>query len=306
MSNKKTKCVSRFEDEDCKVHKPITDPIRGEVYCGNCGKVFSEKMENSFHEDRFVQEGKWYSEARTGPSLSLTMHDKGLYTVIGGDKDSTGHSISGKNREIFYRLRSWDKRSKSESKIRNLGAAFTLLNGLKTKLAIPDNVVENAAYTYRKAQAKGLIKGRSIAPLLLASLYVACRETQTPRTMDDIAKAGNVKKSAISRSLRLLVRSLNLSLAQYDISSFITRLANNLNCSEKIKREAVEILEKAKKIGIVEGKNPVAIATATLYISNLQNGKSLSQGTFSKISGISGVTIRNICYLIKNKLRLQI
>ena len=290
----------------CQDHLVVTDLERGEIYCGTCGIVFTEKIENLQYDDHYIHDGNYFSEARTGPSMTLTMHDKGLYTLIGGNKDSSGHSISGQNRTMFYRLRSWDKRSKSEPRTRNLGAAFTLLHGLKTKLAIPENVLEKAAYIYRKAQSSGLIRGRSFPPILIAALYVACRESNTPRTLNDLSKAGNVKRAIISSSLRLLIKNLNLRLEQYDISDFIARLSNNLNFSEKTKRMAFEILQKSKKIRIVEGKNPMAFATASLYLASVLSGETRSQAKFSDASGISCVTIRNTSALIKSKLKLRI
>ena len=42
-------------------------------------------------------------------------------------------------------------REANQEKTATLSKAFTLLHGMKTKLGIPNNVVENAAYIYRKA-----------------------------------------------------------------------------------------------------------------------------------------------------------
>ena len=43
----------------------------------------------------------------------------------------------------------------------------------ENKLGIPDNVVENAAYLYRKIVSAKLTRGRTMASLISASLY-AC------------------------------------------------------------------------------------------------------------------------------------
>jgi transcription initiation factor TFIIIB Brf1 subunit/transcription initiation factor TFIIB len=51
----------------------------------------------------------------------------------------------------------------------------------KEKLGLSDTIVEKAAYTYRKVQERGLIRGRTIDSMLAAALYSACREMETPR-----------------------------------------------------------------------------------------------------------------------------
>ena len=241
--------------------------------------------------------------ARTGPATSLTMYDKGLSTIIGTNKDFSGNTLSSKTKYKFNRLRTWDQRSKSKN-IATLSKAFTLLHGMKTKLGIPDNVVENAAYIYRKIVSAKLTRGRTMVSLISASLYAACRENGIPRTLDDIASAGNIERRILSRDLRTIIRNLGLNLKQYDTASFISKISNNMNLKESIKRDAFEILRRCEKEQITAGKHPVAQAAASLYISCIMNGKNISQKKFSIESGVSDVTIRNRSVLIKKTLKL--
>jgi len=197
----------------CKTYPVITDSERGEVLCGGCGLILVQNMVDQSQESKSYTQEEFMTQTRTGPPLSLTMNDKGLSTIIGNNVDSTGKSLSNKNKLFFRRLRLWDKRSRSRSTY-SLSKAFTQLNAMKTKLAIPDNVVEHAAYIYRKAVAAKLTRGRTMSSLISASLYAACRETNTPRTLDDIAKTGNIERRALSRDLRTLIRRLDLRLGQ--------------------------------------------------------------------------------------------
>jgi len=287
----------------CKTYPVITDSERGEVLCGGCGLILVQNMVDQSQESKSYTQEEFMTQTRTGPPLSLTMNDKGLSTVIGNNVDSTGKSLSNKNKLAFVRLRLWDKRSRSRSTY-SLSKAFTQLNAMKTKLAIPNNVVEHAAYIYRKAVAAKLTRGRTMSSLISASLYAACRETNTPRTLNDIAKTGNIERRALSRDLRTLIRRLDLRLGQYDPGSFIVKLANNLNLKEKTKRDALDFLKRAEEKEITSGKHPVALAAASLYLSSVINGERLSQKKFSGASGISDVTIRNRVTQIKKTLGL--
>ena len=289
--------------DTCKTYPAITDSERGEIFCGGCGLVLVDNMSDISHENNGYSPEDFMKMARTGPATSLTMNDRGLSTVIGADKDSTGKAISGKTKYEFNRLRTWDQRSKSRQTA-SLSKAFTKLHGMKTKLGIPNNVVENAAYIYRKAVNAKLTRGRTMNSLIAASLYAACRESNIPRTLDDITKAGNVERRILSRDLRTIIKKLELNLNQYNTSSFISKISNNMNLNEKTKRDAFKILDLCEKEQITAGKHPVAQAAASLYISCIMNGEKISQKKFSVESGVSDVTIRNRAVLIKKTLKL--
>jgi len=289
--------------DTCKTYPVITDSERGEIVCGGCGLILVQNIaDTSYESSGYTLEG-FMKQARTGPATSLTMYDRGLSTVIGVNKDFSGNALPSKTKYEFNRLRTWDQRSKSRNTA-TLSKAFTLLHGMKTKLGIPNNVVENAAYIYRKVVSAKLTRGRTMTSLISASLYAACRENNIPRTLDDIANAGNVERKILSRDLRTIIRKLGLNLNQYDTASFISKISNNMNLKEKIKRDAFEILKRCEKEQITAGKHPVAQAAASLYISCIMNGENISQKKFSVESGVSDVTIRNRSVLIKKTLKL--
>ena len=289
--------------DTCKTYPAITDSERGEIVCGGCGLILLQNMADASYENNGYTSEDFMKLARTGPATSLTMNDRGLSTVIGTNKDSTGKALSSKTKYEFNRLRTWDQRSKSR-KTASLSKAFTLLHGMKTKLGISNNVVENAAYIYRKVVSAKLTRGRTMTSLISASLYAACRENNIPRTLDDIANAGNVERRILSRDLRTIIKKLELNLNQYDTSSFISKISNNMNLKEKTKRDAFGILRRCEKEQITAGKHPVAQAAASLYISCIMNGEKISQKKFAVESGISDVTIRNRVNLIKKTLKL--
>ncbi len=290
--------------DTCKTYPVITDIERGEMLCGGCGLVLVQNIADLSHENNGYTQEDFMSQARTGPATSLTMHDRGLSTVIGNNVDSSGHALSSRTKLTFGRLREWDKRSKSRT-TSALSKAFTLLNGMKTKLAIPDNVVEEAAYLYRKAASAKLTRGRTMASLVSATLYAACRETNTPRTLDDISKVGNVERRTLSRDFRTLIKKFDLKLDQYDTASFIVKISNNLNLREKTKRDALSIFKQSEDKKITSGKHPVALAAASLYLSCIINGEKISQKRFGAAAGVSDVTIRTRAALIKKTLGIS-
>src|SRR3990170_1115251 len=221
----------------------VTDTNTGENFCGKCGYVLTDQSVESGPEWRSFSKEEHEGRSRAGVPTSLAMHDMGLATIIGPtDRDATGKPLSASMRSTIERLRTWDSRSQVHEPIdRNFRQAFSELDRLKYKLAVGDAVIEKAAYIYRKALDKGLVRGRSISALIAASLYAACRDTETPRTLKDIGHSSNIKRKDIARCYRLLLRELGLKMPVVDPIKCIARIASKAGLSEKTKRRALLI-----------------------------------------------------------------
>jgi transcription initiation factor TFIIB len=280
----------------CGDKKMVTDQNTGELFCGACGLVVTDKISDTGAEWRSFANDET-NRTRVGAGTSLTMHDMGLSTIIGTqNKDSTGKPLTSAMKSSIERLRTWDSRSQAHSSAeRNLRQALNEMDKLKDKLALTDAVIEKAAYIYRKAMEKKLVRGRSIHGLVAACLYASCRNTETPRTLDDIAKGINIRRKDVARCYRLIFRELELKMPVVDPVKGVSRIASIAKLTEKSKRKAVEILEMAKKLGIAAGKDPMGIAAAALYIACISTGEVKSQKEISIASGVTEVTIRNRC-----------
>ncbi|MEK0343574.1 MAG: transcription initiation factor IIB [Nitrosopumilus sp.] len=279
----------------CGKKSLLTDEVTGEQFCGKCGYVISEKVDELGPEQRSFSTQGGVDTARTGSPISLTRHDKGLSTVINpANKDAAGKPLTASMKSTITRLRTWDSRSQvHESVDRNLRQALNELYRLKDKLAISSSVLEKAAYLYRKALEKKLVRGRSISALIAASLYAACRDAETPRTLKDVAEAANVKRKDISRCYRLLHLELELKMPVVDSIQCIPRISSKLKVTEKIKRFAAKILKETQERQETAGKDPMGLAAAALYYSCVINGVSITQQTLAEAAGVTEVTIRN-------------
>jgi transcription initiation factor TFIIB len=273
---------------------PIVTDSNGEIACTNCGYVVTQTSEDLGKEWRNFNDDK-RDRARTGARITLTKYDMGLNTTIGtGDRDSSGNPITQSMKITMHRLRSWDSRSKLHSTdTRNLSRAFNEMNRLNDKLALNDMVMEKTAYIYRKAEEKGLARGRSITSLLAASVYAACRDTETPRSLSDMARTCNLKRKEVARCYRLLIRELDLKMPVADPVKCVSRIANKASISERSKRKALEIIKMAKETRITSGKGPMGLAATALYIACVLNGECTTQKIVAEASSVTEVTIRN-------------
>jgi transcription initiation factor TFIIB len=305
VTGKKSKEVAFLSD------LVVTDPDTGELIRKDTGEVISDNALSQEKEWRSfdIEEGK--NRARAGAPTSLAFHDMGLSTMIGKEgTDAAGNLIDSATRMRMGRLRMWNSRSQSHSPTeRNLQQAFTMLSRIKDRLGLPSHVTEKAAYTYRKAQERGLIRGDSIGSVLAASIYVAARQSGVLRTLDDISESSNVKPKQAARSYRRIVSKLDIKVPMIDSTKYIVKVANNLNFDEKIKRKALELMEQAQKKNILVGKDPISMAASILYLVNLEEGQqnlSRTQAEIAKAAGVTEVTVRNRSKELRKKLGISL
>ena len=281
----------------------INDSSTAEVFCGNCGMVVTDKEVDQGPEWRSFT-GDEKNNARAGRRTTLTRHDQGLSTMIGiVNKDSSGKPLSTSMKNSIERLRTWDSRSQARNTVdRNLKIALSEIDKLKDKLALTDAVIEKAAYIYRKAMEKKLVRGRSINGMVAACLYAACRDTETPRSLGEVATGINIRRKEIAKCYRLIFKELELKMPVADPIKVVAKIASRSRLDEKSKRQAIKILIQAKECGISAGKDPMGIAAAALYLAASMTGTSVSQKEISYASGVTEVTIRNRCAGLKKML----
>ncbi len=286
----------------------VHDHDNGEIICVDCGLVLNEKMINKGPEWRAFTQKEKESRIRVGMPTSYSLFDKGLSTTIGRvDRDALGRKLPLPTRLKMWRLRKWQIRSRVQSNIeRNLAKAMAELTRLSDKLNIHGSVKENAAMIYRKALEKGLVRGRTIAGIMTAALYAACRSSKTPRTLREIAEKSLVDKKDIARCYRLLLRELDIQMPIADPLTYLSKIAENLGLSGEIQGLAIQILRDARKARVSTGKDPTGLAAAALYIACLQSRKKKAQKDIAEAAGVTEVTVRNRYKTLKRQLGLEL
>ena len=222
-------------------------------------------------------------------------------------KDAYGRNLPLDTKVQMIRLRKWQIRSRvHSSEDRNLAQAMAELDRLCDKLNIHSPIKERAALIYRKALIQGLVRGRSISEIAAASLYAACRITQTPRTLREITHQSPIDKKDIARCYRLMLKDLHLQMPRPDAQMRIPKIAARVGVGEKTQRTAVEIIRRAEKMKITAGKDPMGLAAAALYIACVLNREKRTQKMIADAAGVTEVTIRNRYKGLKDALKIDV
>ncbi|MFX1337579.1 MAG: transcription initiation factor IIB [Promethearchaeota archaeon] len=292
---------------ECGNNNLILDNSRAEIICNDCGLVLTQKIIDSGPEWRAFSTEEANNKVRVGAPTTLTLHDKGLSTMIGWkNKDAFGKSISPKMKAEVYRLRKWHVRTRTNKSIdRNLAYAMNELDRFASQLNLSKDIKESSAHIYRKMANKNLIRGRSIEAMLIASIYAACRLNSVPKTLDDFIEFASVDKKKIARCYRLIINELRISIKVSSPINFIPRFCAELNLSGSTQNRAAEILKLAKKFRITAGKAPTGLAGAALYVAAMQEGERRTQREISLAAGVTEATIRNRYKELINHLKIQ-
>ena len=291
----------------CNTGRLVTDLDSGEVVCGSCGLVSPDIITDGRAESRTFFEAGTDNRQRVGAPSSLAFHDMGLSTIIGNEnQDSTGRRLDASITSIMHRLRLWDGRTQANSAAhRNLMRAFRELGKLKHKLGLTDAIVEKAAYVYRKAQEKQMIRGRSISSMLAAAVYMACREMGAPKSIREMTEIMEVKSTALSHCYRLIVLELDIKVPLIDPTKYVAQIANKAGISEKTKRLAISVMHDIVKNEISAGKNPIGLSATVLYLACLISNENRTQKTIADAAGVTEVTMRNRLKELKTKASLN-
>ena len=293
----------------------IDDIHNGEKICSGCGLVAMEQMSDYGPESRATNLEDKMKLARATGQTTYSQHDLGIRTEIAlGTKDFSGKTINSEVANQMYNLRKWQTRIRVASpRERRLANILSKIGETCQSLSLSRNVIESASMIYRNFEGQFDAKGKSVSCMSAATIYMACKQCDVVRSLDEICKAtGSSKDEKMNVKLtakyyRMLVMELGSSTAPVvTLDKYISKIANLAKLEVRVERLAAEIAEKTQDHSLADGKAPNGLAAAYLYIASTLLGQSILQRDVSSIAGITEVTIRNRCKEILTVYKMKI
>lgn len=279
---------------ECGSRNLLSDDVRGETTCGDCGLVLAESAVDQGAEWRTFgpdDEGK----ARTGAPMSYRLHDKGLSTDIDWrNTDFSGRAISGKSRSQLYRMRKWQSRARvNSSRERNLQKALPEISRIGSQLGLGSSHMEEASAIYRRAVNADMIRGRSIDALVAASVYAVCCLNKLGRTIEEVCKHSRIGRKELTRTYKLMKQKLRMRMDINRPEDYVQSFCSKLALNTKTVQRVYDIITEATKKELVDGKSPTGVTAAAIYIGCQLERQIRTQLEISKVSNVTEVTIRN-------------
>jgi transcription initiation factor TFIIB len=293
---------------ECESKRIVRDYEKGELLCSGCGLIIVENIHDMGPEWRAFDSEQKEKKARGGAPIKFMRPNKGLVTEIDQyNRDIRGSKISPKKQAQLYRMRKWHKRvSIASSMERNLVIALSELDRVASSLGLPDNIKESAALLYRRAVKAELIRGRLIESVVAAVIYAICRIQGIPRTLDEISKASGIQKKEIGRAYRFIKTELEVDVPLTNPSQYISKFATALRLGGEVQEDAVRLIGKALRKGLISGRGPTGVSAAALYIASAMHGEKKTQKEVADVAGVTEVTIRNRYRELKKELGLKV
>ncbi len=305
---------------ECKANL-IQDHSKGEYICERCGCVVMDQVDDYGRESNSTDFEEKSKNTRASGSTSFALHDYGLRTEIAyGSRDYAGKSIDHQMAETMNSIRKWHLRSRIVSpQERRLSNVLTKINETASALSLPKLLVETSAMLYRNFESNHEAKGKSIACMAAATIYLACKKCSVVRSLEEIVEATGVSKQdrstvkLASKYYRMMVMEMGVFTEQppvqgtsshqqsqppaiaMAIDHYIAKLANMAKIDTKVERLAIDIAHKTDDHLLADGKAPNGLAAAYIYVASILLGVNILQRDVSSLSGVTEVTIRNRC-----------
>jgi transcription initiation factor TFIIB len=309
----------------------IHDHSKGEYICERCGCVVMDQVEDFGRESNATDFEEKSKNTRASGSTSFALHDYGLRTEIAyGSKDYAGKSIDYQMAETMNSIRKWHIRSRIVSpQERRLSNVLTKINETCAAMSLPKLLVETSAVLYRNFESSCEAKGKSIACMAAATIYLACKKCSVVRSLEEIVEATGVTdqdRSSVklaSKYYRMMVMEMGVFTEQAPapqnvqqpaqaqpmslaIDHYISKLANMAKIDTKVERLAIDVAHKTDDHMLADGKAPNGLAAAYIYIASMLLGVNILQRDVSSLSGVTEVTIRNRCKDILTGFKLTV
>ncbi|KAG2478764.1 MAG: Transcription initiation factor B [Nitrosopumilales archaeon] len=293
----------------------VDDSQNGEIICSGCGVVVADQIADYGPESKGSNLEEKMKLARATGQTTYSQHDLGITTEIAiGTKDFSGKTINSNVASQMHNLRKWQQRVRvSSPRERRLVNVLTKIGEICQNISLSKNVLETASIIYRNLDEKVDVKGKSVASISAATIYMACKQCEVVRSLDEICEGScspneiKAKAKLAARYYRTMVMEMGTANAPVvTMDKYISKIANLTKTDVRVERLALELAEKTKNSNLADGKAPNGIASAYLYVASVLLGQSILQRDVSSIAGVTEVTIRNRCKEILTKYRLKI
>nr|WP_167827917.1 transcription initiation factor IIB family protein [Pyrolobus fumarii] len=262
------------------------------------GHVIDDQPLDSGPEWRAFNAEEHITRSRVGAPLTERFHDRGVYTVMQPTRDPRFRKLAA----LQARLRV----EKHESEVE----AFQELNEVAGILGVPSHVIDTAAVLLRKALSKKVMRrvgGKRLREWMAAIIVAAARIAGGPSlSIREAAERLGLDAARVARAYRELVMSLGVHVKPPDPAQTVPKLTEKLGLNPAVEILAARLLNALRQRGLTQGKPPLGLAAAAVYLSSILLDQKRNQMDIAKAAGITDATIRNRYKDIVNNLFIEV
>lgn len=308
MFDKEIECVyDQREDEELVATsdgcKTCGSPLRlGEesfYVCSNpaCGKICREILDES-PEWRYygASDSKASDPTRCGMPTNPLLEESSVGCRI--------YCAGGSSYEMrkIGRFTEWQTSYKEKSQSHE----FEHIKVMASIAGIPKIIIDAACVIHKKISEEKTFRGLNRDGIIAASIYIACRRNNFPRTSKELAVIFHLDTTSATNGCKNAMSILNslekdmcaddkTHLCKMTPHDFIERYCSKLNMNKELTKLCQFIAIKIEKQNMIPENTPHSVAAGIIYFIGELCNVSISKKDVNKVSEISEVTI-NKCY----------
>lgn len=214
--------------------------------------------------------------------------------------------LAGKYSHEMRKLRRYTEWQSMPYKEKSQYDEFQLITTLASNGGLPKIIIDNALMYHKKISEKKTYRGMNRDGIIAASVYIACRNNNYPRTSREIAIIFNLDNASATRGCKNAISILNemetnieqnekTVLCMTKPSAFIPRFCSRLQIPEELTKLCEFIALRVEKNNMIPENTPNSIAAGIIYFIVYYCNLGATKTEISDVSEISEVTI-NKCY----------
>lgn len=183
---------------------------------------------------------------------------------------------------------------------------FQLITTLASNGGLPKIIIDDALQYHKKISEQKTYRGMNRDGIIAASVYIACRIHNYPRTSREIALIFNLDNASATRGCKNAISILNeletnmeqnekTVLCMTKPSAFIPRFCSRLQIPDELTKLCEFIALRVEKNNMIPENTPNSIAAGIIFFIVHHCNLGTPKANISDVSEISEVTI-NKCY----------
>ena len=299
--NSEISCVYRAEGqrdicECCNSTLITTD--EGFLTCSNCGVIYKDILDQGAEWRYYGGDDNHNGDpTRAGPPINPLLKESSF-----GCKVICPTRASYEMRKI-RRYAEWQSMPYKE---KSQYDEFEIIKIMSHNSGIPKIIVDEALRQHKKLSEMKTFRGCNRDGIIAASVYVAGRIHNYPRTAKEIATIFHLDNTSATKGCKNAMCLLNKSekdnigndkthFHQTKPTSFIERYASRLNFNKELTMLCKFVAKKIEEKSIIPENSPPSVAAGIVYFIAQSCNLNVSKKTVHNCSEISEVTI-NKCY----------
>ncbi|CAG5134002.1 unnamed protein product, partial [Candidula unifasciata] len=151
---------------------------------------------------------------------------------------------------------------------------------------------DRANTLFKQIYESKILKGYNVEATVSASLYIACREDNVPRSFKEICAVSQTSVKEIGRHYRIILNNLKTCVGLISTGDFMSRFCRTLSLPGTVQEAAKRIADKAKELGLISARNPVSVAAAAIYMASYLSDNKRTVKEICDVAGCAECTLK--------------